>query len=251
MTGSVSVDLDKLNWNPSSVQAPDAQSVPPGPDPVSTMLSAYLPTVHGDVEAAVNAARSHDHAMSDKVSTAKSRYQTSDDQGHQGIQRAREQGALADQNFVHTAGSSGGGGADSLGSLMGVLGQLLQVPQQAAQAVGSVPQTLMQAGQQVAQEVQQMAGQSGKDQAQGVGAGAPGGGAGAPGAAGGGHGGGDEKRPEDKDRSQEHKDEPRSTEKSDAPQASGGKHASGSAPVTPPPEPHSTGRHAADPAVDM
>jgi len=247
----VSVDLDKLNWNPSSVQAPDAQSVPPGPDPVSTMLSAYLPTVHSGVEAAVNAAKSRDHTMSDHVSSAKSRYQTSDDQGQQGIQRAREQGALADQDFVHTAGSSGGGGGDSLGSLMGVLGQLLQVPQQAAQAVSSVPQTLMQAGQQVAQEVQQMAGQSGKDQAQG--AGAPGGGAGAvPGApAGGGHSGGDEKRPEDKDRSQERKDEPRWADKAESPQASGGKHASGLAPVTPLPEPRSSGRHAADPAVDM
>jgi len=249
----VSVDLDKLNWNPSSVQAPDAQSVPPGPDPVSTMLSAYLPTVHSGVEAAVNAAKSRDHAMSDHVSSAKSHYQTSDDQGQQGIQRAREQGALADQNFVHTAGSSaGGGGGDSLGSLMGILGQLLQAPQQAAQAVGSVPQTLMQAGQQVAQEVQQMAGQSGKDQAQGAGAGAPGSGAGAGGAAAGaGHTGGEEKRPEDKARPQEHKDEPQSGAKSEPSQASSGKHASGLAPVTPLPEPHSSGRHAADPAVDM
>jgi len=264
VTGSVSVDLDKLNWNPSAVQVPDAQSVPAGPDPVSTMLSAYLPTIHSDVETAVDAAKAQDHAMSDKVSMAKSHYRTTDDQGHQTIQQAREQGALADQNFVHTQGSSVGGGGDQLGSLTGILGQLMQVPQQAAQAVGSVPQTLAQTGQQVAQQVQQMAGQSGKDDAgqhaQGsdTGAGAVGGLAAAGNAVGNavGHGGGAEKRPEDgkgqpEAKPEERKDAPHAMEKSDTPQASGGRHASELAPVAPLPEPRSSGRHAADPAVDV
>ena len=280
MTGSVSVELDKLNWNPSAVQVPEAQSVPAGPDPVSTMLSAYLPTVHTDVETAVEAAKAQDQSMAEKVSAAKSHYQVSDEQGHQSIQRARQQGALADQDFVHTSGSSVGGGGDQMGSLMGILGQLMQVPQQAAQAVGSASQSMMQTGQQVAQQVSQMAGQSGKDdadkQGQGSGAAALGGLAAAGGAVGNavanavGQGAGAEKRPEDgkgevddransdekpkaedQAKSAGRADAPQSAEKSTPPQASSGKHASELAPVTPLPESRSPGRHAADPAVDV
>lgn len=244
----LSIDLETMSWSAGSVQPAEAVNIPAGADPVS-LMSSYLPTLVDGANEKVAAAQAKDHEFAGKVSSARSAYQTGDEAGGQTIQKAGES-----LNPASAAGKTGGGadgGMGQFGQMMGMAMQAFQAPAQAMQALGSVPQTAMQAAQQIGQQVQQLAGQAGKD------GGKPGeGGAGAGGV--GGAAGqqlkpedrkpGDEKaREEKRDEKPEEKKEPEADKK----HAVAGPTSGPAAPVPPSSPAPRSGRHAANPAVDV
>lgn len=245
----LSIDLETMSWSAGTVQPAEAVPIPAKADPVSLMLSSYLPTVVDGANEKVAAAQAKDHAFAGKVSSAKGAYQSGDDAGAQTIQKA--DGNL---NPASAAGKSGGGadgGMGQFGQMMGMAMQAFQAPAQAMQALGSVPQTAMQAAQQIGQQVQQLAGQAGKD------GGKPGeGGAGAAGAGG---AGGPQAKPEDRKPGEEKASEEKRDEKAeekkdreaDKKHAAAGPTSGPTAPVPPSSPAPRSGRHAANPAVDV
>lgn len=251
LSGELKVDLETMSWSAASVPPAEAVNIPAKADPVSLMLSSYLPGLVDGANEKVAAATANDQAFAGKVSSARSAYQSGDAAGGQTIQKA-------DSNMNPASavgGSGGGGGADGgmgqFGQMMGMAMQAFQAPAQAMQALGSVPQTAMQAAQQIGQQVQQLAGQAGKDGGKPGDAGAGGGaagGAGGPQANPQDHKPDDEKAREDKrDEKPEEKKEREADKKHAAAVPSGG----ASAPVPPSAPAPRSGRHAANPAVDV
>lgn len=245
MTDDLRVDLDKLSWDPSSVEVPDAPPITPSADPMSIMLAAYMPTVTNELKAKVADAAAHEQTFSANLSAAKATYQSTEDTNQGTISNAENTVARGQSAAAGGPGGAGGagGGMSQFGQListaMQAASQAAQMPAQALQMVGAVPQTAMQIGQQV----QQMAGQSGGGSNGAEGRNAP----------------GQQESPgspdEDRDREPKHArpddDEPGLT----------GRHAAGDVPVhssAPPPTqwapsapPRASGRHAANPAIDM
>ncbi|WP_418002127.1 hypothetical protein ACNO8X_18135 [Mycobacterium sp. PDNC021] len=247
LSGELKIDLETMSWSAGTVQPAESASIPAGADPVSLMLSSYIPGLVDGANAKVAAAQAEDHAFAGKVSSARGAYQSGDDAGAQAIQKA--DGSL---NPASAAGKSGGGadgGMGQFGQMMGMAMQAFQAPAQAMQALGSVPQTAMQAAQQIGQQVQQLAGQAGKD----------GGKPGEAGAGGVGGAAGQQVKPEDRkpgeEKAREDKRDEKPEEKKD--REAEGKHAAAgpsSGPTAPvPPSSHAPrpGRHAANPAVDV
>lgn len=249
LSNELKVDLETMSWSAAeSVQRAPAPNVPAAGDPVSLMLSSYLPGLVDGTNEKVAAAQSEDQALAGKVSSARGAYQNADDAGGQAIQKAGET-----LNPASSAGKPGGGadgGMGQFGQMMGMAMQAFQAPAQAMQALGSVPQTAMQAAQQVGQQVQQLAGQAGKDGGKPGDAGA--------GAAGAGGVGGTQTKPEDRKPGEEkaedkrdEKPEEKKDPEADKKHAAAGPSSGTSAPVPPlTPAPRS-GRHAANPAVDV
>lgn len=248
LSGELKVDLETMSWSAASVPAAEPANIPAKADPVSLMLSSYLPGLVDDANGKVAAATAKDQAFGDKVSAARGAYQGGDEAGGQTIQKAGET-----LNPASSAGKPGGGadgGMGQFGQMMGMAMQAFQAPAQAMQALGSVPQTAMQAAQQVGQQVQQLAGQAGKDGGKPGDAGA--------GAAGAGGVGGTQTKPEDRNPGDEkaedkrdEKPEEKKDPEADKKHAAAGPSSGTSAPVPPlTPAPRS-GRHAANPAVDV
>jgi len=244
----LSIDLETMSWSAGSVAPAEGANIPGKGDPVSLMLSSYLPTLVDGANEKVAAAQAEDHAFAGKVSSARSAYQTGDEAGGQAIQKAGES-----LNPASAAGKAGGadGGMGQFGQMMGMAMQAFQAPAQAMQALGSVPQTALQAAQQIGQQVQQLAGQAGK------GGGKPSeGGAGAGGVGG---AAGQQLKPEDRKPGEEKARAEKRAEKPDQKKESEGdkKHAAAgptsgpSAPVPPSTPAPPSGRHAANPAVDV
>lgn len=247
MSGELKIDLETMSWSAASVPPAEGANIPAGADPVSLMLSSYLPGLVDGANEKVAAATANDHAFAGKVSSARSAYQTGDEAGGQTIQKAGE--SLNPASAAGKVGGGADGGMGQFGQMMGMAMQAFQAPAQAMQALGSVPQTAMQAAQQIGQQVQQLAGQAGKDGAKpgDAGAGGVGGAAGQqlksedrkP---------GDEKaREEKRDEKPEEKKDPEADKKHAAAGPSGGP----SAPVPPSAPAPRSGRHAANPAVDV
>lgn len=252
LSGELKIDLETMSWSAGTVDPAESASIPAGGDPVSLMLSSYIPGLVDGANAKVAAAQAEDHAFAGKVSSAKGAYQSGDDAGAQAIQKA--DGNL---NPASATGKSGGGtdgGMGQFGQMMGMAMQAFQAPAQAMQALGSVPQTAMQAAQQIGQQVQQLAGQAGKD------GGKPGeAGAGAAGAAGAGGAGGPQAKPEDRKPGEEKAGEEKRDEtadekkdrEADKKHAAAGPTSGPTAPVPPSSPAPRSGRHAANPAVDV
>lgn len=248
LSNELKVDLETMSWSAASVPAAEPANIPAKADPVSLMLSSYLPGLVDDANGKVAAATAKDQAFGDKVSAARGAYQNADDAGGQTIQKAGEN--LNPATGAGTPGGGADGGMGQFGQMMGMAMQAFQAPAQAMQALGSVPQTAMQAAQQVGQQVQQLAGQAGKEGCKPGEAGTAGGvAAGA---------GGTQAKPEDRkpgDEKAEEKRDEKPEEKKD--REAEGKHAAagpGSGPTAPvppsAPAPRS-GRHAVNPAVDV
>ncbi|WP_138249056.1 hypothetical protein [Mycolicibacterium phocaicum] len=249
MSGELKVDLETMSWSAASVPPAEGANIPAKADPVSLMLSSYLPGLVDGANEKVAAATANDHAFAGKVSSARSAYQSGDEAGGQTIQKATD-----NFNPASAAGKAGGGadgGMGQFGQMMGMAMQAFQAPAQAMQALGSVPQTAMQAAQQIGQQVQQLAGQAGKD------GGKPGeGGAGAGGVGG---AAGQQLKPEDRkpgdEKAREEKRDEKPEEKkdpeADKKHAAAGRSNGPVAPVPPSSPAPRSGRHAANPAVDV
>jgi hypothetical protein len=247
LSGELKVDLETMSWSAASVPPLGWVHLPAGDDPVSLMLSSYVPTLVDGANEKVAAAQADDHAFAGKVSSAKSAYQSGDEAGGQTIQKAGE--SLNPASAAGKAGGGADGGVGQFGQMMGMAMQAFQAPAQAMQALGSVPQTAMQAAQQIGQQVQQLAGQAGKD------GGKPGeGGAGGVGGA-----AGQQLKPEDRkpgeEKAREEKRDEKPEEKkepeADKKHAAAGPSSGPSAPVPPSTAAPRSGRHAANPAVDV
>jgi len=247
LSGELKIDLETMSWSAGTVNPAESANIPAGADPVSLMLSSYIPGLVDGANAKVAAAQAEDHAFAGKVSSARSAYQTGDEAGGQTIQKAGE--SLNPASAAGKAGGGADGGIGQFGQMMGMAMQAFQAPAQAMQALGSVPQTAMQAAQQIGQQVQQLAGQAGKD-------------GGKPGDAGAGGVGGaagqqlkpEDRKPGDEKAREEKRDEKREEKQdreADKKHAAAGPSSGPAAPVppsTPAPRP---GRHAANPAVDV
>ena len=253
LSGELKVDLETMSWSAAEVQPLGWVHLPGHGDPVSLMLSNYVPGLVDGANEKVAAAQANDQAFAGKVSSARSAYQSGDEAGGQTIQKAGE-----NLNPASAAGKAGGGadgGMGQFGQMMGMAMQAFQAPAQAMQALGSVPQTAMQAAQQIGQQVQQLAGQAGKD-------------GGKPGEAGAGAGGvggtagqqlksedrkpGEEKaREEKRDEKPEEKPEEKKDPEAGKKHAAAGPSSGPSAPVPPSTPAPRSGRHAANPTVDV
>lgn len=248
LSGELKIDLETMSWSAAeSVQQVAHPNIPAGADPVSLMLSSYLPGLVDGANAKVAAAQAEDRSFAGKVSSAKSAYQNADDAGGQTIQKAGD--SLNPASSAGKAGGGADGGMGQFGQMMGMAMQAFQAPAQAMQALGSVPQTAMQAAQQIGQQVQQLAGQAGKDGAK-------------PGDAGAGGVGGaagqqlkpEERKPGDEKAREEKRDEKPEEKKdpeADKKHAAAGPSSGPSAPVPPSAPAPRSGRHAANPAVDV
>lgn len=248
LSGELKIDLETMSWSAAeSVQRAPAPNIPAAGDPVSLMLSSYLPGLVDGTNEKVAAAQAEDHSFAGKVSSARSAYQSGDEAGGQAIQKAGES-----LNPTSTAGKPGGGadgGMGQFGQLMGMAMQAFQAPAQAMQALGSVPQTAMQAAQQIGQQVQQLAGQAGKD----------GGKPGDAGAGGVGGAAGQQLKPEDRkpgdekarEEKRDEKPEEKKDREADKKHAAAGPSSGPAAPVSPSTPAPRSGRHAANPAVDV
>lgn len=251
LSGELKVDLETMSWSAASVPPAEGVNIPAKADPVSLMLSSYLPGLVDGANEKVAAATANDQALAGKVSSARSAYQSGDEAGGQTIQKAGE-----NLNPAPGAGQAGGGadgGMGQFGQMMGMAMQAFQAPAQAMQALGSVPQTAMQAAQQIGQQVQQLAGQAGKDGsksgAEGAGAaGGASGGTGAPQAKPEDRKPDDEKAREDK---RDEKPEEKNGGEADKKHAAAGPASGPNAPVPPSSPAPRSGRHAANPAVDV
>ncbi|MCT7369741.1 hypothetical protein A7R75_12110 [Mycolicibacterium llatzerense] len=252
LSGELKVDLETMSWSAGTVQPARWVHLPAHGDPVSLMLSSYVPSLVDGANEKVADAQAKDHEFAGKVSSARGAYQSGDDAGAQAIQKAD-----GNVNPASAAGKSGGGadgGMGQFGQMMGMAMQAFQAPAQAMQALGSVPQTAMQAAQQIGQQVQQLAGQAGKD------GGKPGeAGTGAAGAGGAGGAGGSQAKPEDRkpgeDKASEEKRDEKAEEKkdreADKKHAAAGPTSGPTAPVPPSSPAPRSGLHAANPAVDV
>lgn len=247
LSGELKVDLETMSWSAASVPPLGWVHLPAGADPVSLMLSSYVPTLVDGANEKVAAAQADDHAFAGKVSSAKSAYQSGDEAGGQTIQKAGE--SLDPASAAGKTGGGADGGMGQFGQMMGMAMQAFQAPAQAMQALGSVPQTAMQAAQQIGQQVQQLAGQAGKD----------GGKPGEAGAGGVGGAAGQQLKPEDRkpgeEKAREEKRDEKPEEKkdpeADKKHAAAGPTSGPAAPVPPSSPAPRSGRHAANPAVDV
>ncbi|WP_052506428.1 hypothetical protein [Mycolicibacterium llatzerense] len=252
LSGELKIDLETMSWSAGTVQPAEAVNIPAKGDPVSLMLSSYVPGLVDGANDKVAAAELKDQSLAHKVSSARGAYQRGDEAGGQAIQKAS-----ANLDPASGAGKAGGGadgGMGQFGQMMGMAMQAFQAPAQAMQALGSVPQTAMQAAQQIGQQVQQLAGQAGKY------GGKPGeAGAGAAGAAGAGGAGGPQAKPEDRKPGEEKAGEEKRDEtadekkdrEADKKHAAAGPTSGPTAPVPPSSPAPRSGRHAANPAVDV
>ncbi|SDZ86496.1 hypothetical protein SAMN04488580_10151 [Mycobacterium sp. 283mftsu] len=247
LSGELKVDLETMSWSAASVPPLGWVHLPAHGDPVSLMLSSYIPELVDGANEKVAAAQAEDQAFAGKVSSARSAYQSGDEAGGQTIQKAGE--SLDPASAAGKAGGGADGGMGQFGQMMGMAMQAFQAPAQAMQALGSVPQTAMQAAQQIGQQVQQLAGQAGKDGAK-------------PGDAGAGGVGGaagqqlkpEERKPGDEKAREEKRDEKPEEKKdpeADKKHAAAGPSSGPAAPVPPSTTAPRSGRHAANPAVDV
>ena len=60
----LSIDLETMSWSAGSVKPAEAVNIPAGADPVSLMLSSYLPTLVDGANEKVAAAQAKDHELS-------------------------------------------------------------------------------------------------------------------------------------------------------------------------------------------
>ena len=247
LSNELKIDLETMSWSAASVPPLGWVHLPAHGDPVSLMLSSYIPELVDGANEKVAAAQAEDEAFAGKVSSARSAYQSGDEAGGQTIQKAGE--SLNPASAAGKAGGGADGGMGQFGQMMGMAMQAFQAPAQAMQALGSVPQTAMQAAQQIGQQVQQLAGQAGKDGAK-------------PGDAGAGGVGGaagqqlkpEERKPGDEKAREEKRDEKPEEKKdreTDKKHAAAGPSSGPAVPVPPSTPAPRSGRHAANPAVDV
>ncbi|MCH9701130.1 MAG: PE domain-containing protein [Actinomycetia bacterium] len=156
------VDTPSLNWDPAEVTVPPVPLIPAGLDPMSTMISAFLPGLAVPLSTAVADLHAREERFAANLAGARSAYQSADDAGEHEIQAVSSpQGAVTDPA---SAGSENP--ATSPGQLMStamqVGGQAAQAPMQMMGMVPAAPQGVMQGAQAAMQRLGQLSGQAQK-----------------------------------------------------------------------------------------
>ncbi|MCV7288939.1 hypothetical protein H7J87_26780 [Mycolicibacterium wolinskyi] len=160
------VDEAALGWDPAEVTVPEVPAVEAGSDPLSTMISAVMPTVATDVTTKVAATRAREELFAANLSRAKSAYQGTDGAGEQqissaasGLSDSASPAAASGANPAASASAAGDGGFGQLSQLMGMAMQIgqqaVQAPMQAMGMAGQIPQTVMQGVQGLTQQAGQ------------------------------------------------------------------------------------------------
>lgn len=127
MTGGAPLQVKgQLGWNPAGVQAPPMPTLPPGEDPMSSMISAALPTLSAEMEANMAALQGKETMFSGKLTAANAMYANSEDSGTQGVMQ-----------IVQMLGQMGG--------QAGQLGEVAGAPMQMGSQFGQLMQPMMQA----------------------------------------------------------------------------------------------------------
>jgi hypothetical protein len=114
------------HWDPASVQLPQIPTLPPGEDPMSSMISAALPTLSAQMEANVTALQGKETMFAGKVAASNAMYAGSEDSGQQGVMQ-----------IVQMLGQ--------MGSQAGQLGEVAGAPTQMFSQFGQLMQPMMQA----------------------------------------------------------------------------------------------------------
>jgi hypothetical protein len=118
------------HWDPASVQLPQIPTLPPGEDPMSSMISAALPTLSAQMEANVAALQGKETMFAGKVAASNAMYSGSEDSGQQGVMQ-----------IVQMLGQMGG----QAGQLGEVAGAPTQMFSQMGSQFGQLMQPMMQA----------------------------------------------------------------------------------------------------------
>jgi hypothetical protein len=120
------------HWDPASVQLPQIPTLPPGEDPMSSMISAALPTLSAQMEANVAALQGKETMFAGKVAASNAMYAGSEDSGQQGVmqivQMLGQMGGQAGQ-----LGEVAGAPTQMFGQMGSQFGQLMQPMMQAFQ----------------------------------------------------------------------------------------------------------------------
>jgi hypothetical protein len=123
------------HWDPASVQLPQIPMLPPGEDPMSSMISATLPTLSAQMEANVAALQGKETMFAGKIAASNVMYANSEDSGTQGVmqivQMLGQMGGQAGQ-----LGEVAGAPAQMFGQTGSQFGQLMQPMMQAFQGHG-------------------------------------------------------------------------------------------------------------------
>lgn len=131
--------------------------VPPGPDPMSTMIAAIMPELSAPLTAAVAATQAREEQFAANLVAARTTYEGTDQANQQEIH------TVADTQMAPTAASGGGGQMGQvMGTAMQVASQAAQAPAQVFGMAAQAPQAVMGAGQGAVQQIGQLAGQFGK-----------------------------------------------------------------------------------------
>lgn len=139
-TPELRVDLTALNWTPADVTVPGVPAVAPGLDPMSLMISHFMPTVPVKVTEGVTKTRAREELFKENLEAAKAAYSNTDGAGEQGIQAA---GDTVGPAGAAAATGTGAGSAGSAAGQMGQMGQMMGMPMQLAQQAAQIPMQVM------------------------------------------------------------------------------------------------------------
>ncbi|MGE2728514.1 PE domain-containing protein [Mycolicibacterium vaccae] len=155
------VDPSALTWDPAVVDVPPVPVIPPGGDPMSTLISAVLPGIAADLNANVAATHAREQRFAANLNQARAAYQSTDDIGGEEIRTVADTQLAPSAATATSAPAAGGAGAQ--GQLGQFMSTAMQMDGQAAQLAGmmaSAPQAVMQGAQGAVQQISQAAGQS-------------------------------------------------------------------------------------------
>jgi hypothetical protein len=120
------------HWDPAQVQLPQMPTLPPGEDPMSSMISAALPALSAQMEGNVAALQGKETMFSGKVAASNAMYAGSEDSGQQGVMQIVQMlGQMGSQ-----AGEMAGAPTQMFGQMGSQFGQLMQPMMQAFQGHG-------------------------------------------------------------------------------------------------------------------
>jgi len=168
------VDTPSLNWDPADVTVPPVPLIPAGPDPMSLMISAFMPALAAPLTAAVAATHAREEEFSANLAAARSAYQFTDDAGEHEIQTVSSQQLAAAEPAMSGSANTSSSWGDLMSTAMPMGSQAAQAPMQMMGIAASGPQSVIQGAQGVMQQMGQLPGQTEKpaeeNDANGIGA---------------------------------------------------------------------------------
>lgn len=154
------VDTPSLNWDPADVTVPPVPLIAAGLDPMSTMISAFLPELAVPLNTAVADLHAREERFAANLAGARSAYQSADDAGEHEIQAvSSQQGAVTDPAVAGSENTTTASG-QLMSTAMQVGSQAAQAPMQMTGMLAAAPQGIMQGAQAAMQRLGQLSGQA-------------------------------------------------------------------------------------------